>query len=121
MSIQQRLQSGISASLVPHFSEISNLSLDLVVAPIQGSVFAVILYLLFISKVVTGSAFPNLQISSFSFPNFVFWVGPDNSEDFSKLLVWSFIAGFAERLVPDTIKRIAARSISSGESTPKGG
>ena len=30
--------------------------------------------------------------------------------DMAKLLVWSFIAGFSERLVPDTIDRTEARS-----------
>jgi hypothetical protein len=28
----------------------------------------------------------------------------------SRLLVWAFMAGFAERLVPDTIDRFAAKS-----------
>jgi hypothetical protein len=30
-------------------------------------------------------------------------------EEFAKLLVWSFIAGFSERLVPDFIRSLSER------------
>ena len=36
--------------------------------------------------------------------------GPKNGVSFALLMIWSFIAGFAERLVPDTINRMVAKN-----------
>ena len=30
---------------------------------------------------------------------------PDSVADYAKLVIWMFLAGFAERLVPDTLTR----------------
>ena len=44
---------------------------------------------------------------------FIEQLQPENTLDWGKLLVWSFIAGFAERFVPDTLDRLIARSEQS--------
>lgn len=36
--------------------------------------------------------------------------GPKDGVSFALLLIWSFIAGFAERLVPDTLNRLVAKT-----------
>jgi hypothetical protein len=36
--------------------------------------------------------------------------GPKDGVSFALLMIWSFIAGFAERLVPDTINRMVAKN-----------
>ena len=36
--------------------------------------------------------------------------GPTDGVSFALLIVWSFIAGFAERLVPDTLNRLVAKN-----------
>jgi hypothetical protein len=36
--------------------------------------------------------------------------GPRDGVSFALLMIWSFIAGFAERLVPDTLNRLVAKT-----------
>lgn len=36
--------------------------------------------------------------------------GPEDGVAFALLIIWSFIAGFAERLVPDTLNRLVAKN-----------
>ena len=44
------------------------------------------------------------------FSAFVKETGPKSGVDFAMLLVWAFVAGFAERFVPDTIDRLISQS-----------
>jgi hypothetical protein len=88
-------------------------------APCSGAIFAAILYLIFGAGLLQGIAFPEIATAGpelagkgeyLSFPEFVRHTGPVSGLDWFKLLLWSFAAGFAERLVPDAIDRIVARS-----------
>jgi hypothetical protein len=36
--------------------------------------------------------------------------GPKDGVSFALLLIWSFLAGFLERLVPDTLNRLVAKT-----------
>jgi hypothetical protein len=42
--------------------------------------------------------------------DFLTHTGPSDGVSFALLLIWSFIAGFAERLVPDTLNRLVAKT-----------
>jgi hypothetical protein len=44
------------------------------------------------------------------FTSFLTDTGPASGADFALLIVWSFIAGFAERLVPDTLNRLVTKA-----------
>jgi hypothetical protein len=42
--------------------------------------------------------------------DFLKQTGPKDGVSFALLMIWSFIAGFAERLVPDTLNRLVAKN-----------
>lgn len=42
--------------------------------------------------------------------DFLTHTGPSDGVSFALLLIWSFVAGFAERLVPDTLNRLVAKT-----------
>jgi hypothetical protein len=42
--------------------------------------------------------------------DFLKYTGPKDGASFALLMIWSFIAGFAERLVPDTLNRLVAKN-----------
>ena len=42
--------------------------------------------------------------------------GPDAAQDYAKVLVWGFVAGFAERFVPDTLQRLVQSGNSASDS-----
>ncbi|MER9227070.1 hypothetical protein NKI39_15800 [Mesorhizobium sp. M0664] len=95
---------------------------------LYGMVGAFVLYFLLRSGIIGGTAFPDLE--KISVGEHVVWhanptgvsaahdgtMDPSGltilnpTADLAKLLVWSFLAGFSERLVPDTLDRTEARS-----------
>src|SRR6266446_5359842 len=54
---------------------------------------------------VSSAEHKSVQVPSYrKSPRFqLFIIGPDDVVEFAKLLVFAFLAGFAERLVPDTL------------------
>lgn len=142
------------------------------VAPVSGSIFAILLYLMFTAGVLSGTFFPTVftpggkfsentdvtkpaakartaddQGSEASPPivsdasasqtgepgtdvrpsptpkpvpeqgmnviDFLQRSGPAAGEDFALLIIWCFIAGFAERFVPDALDRLIANGRAS--------
>ena len=79
-------------------------------APIYGGIFAMVLYLVFLSGVL------NTVIASTAgdvvFPRFTD-ATPKATSDYARLLVWAFIAGFAEQMVPDVLNRLTARNTAA--------
>jgi hypothetical protein len=91
--------------------------IGLIAKPLLGGAFALVLYLLILGGMVTGSLFPTIHVgdatmSFYTFFNAQMMAGPG---DFAKLLVWSFLAGFAERLVPDMLGQVAGNSAKETE------
>jgi hypothetical protein len=114
VSVQQRLQ---SANDVDPFFKRLELSAGwgsiILIAPLMGMVFAIVLFELFVSGMVTGQLFPSFvpvdgnKVDAYSFQSFSVGSTPKAPTEWAKLAVWAFIAGFAERLVPDVVSRLA--------------
>ncbi len=67
---------------------------------LTGGAFALVLWLMFLGGLLSGELFPKEITSPLTSPI---------PKDLAKLLVWSFIAGFAERFVPDLLDKLGAK------------
>jgi hypothetical protein len=164
ISLQQRIQTvPATGDPIVNITELSNSQFSVFLSPINGAVFAVVLYIIFIAGLLTGPLFPKISspipkcedtanestlkypgVTSLKSPEnvavsvesgnsipatgktktsdtepcsdttdftaFVKRTGPKTGLDFAMLLVWAFIAGFAERFVPDTIDRLISQA-----------
>jgi hypothetical protein len=125
LSVQHRLQKLDGGD--PLFRELqlsSGWFSVVVVAPIVGSFFAVLLYFLFVAGLLKGGFFPSFvdftpaHGAAVTIADFLKNGTPASIADWGKLLVWSFIAGFAERFVPDVVDRLSGDAAGGGANTP---
>lgn len=91
---------------------------SVILAPINGAIFAVVFMMLCIGKILEHSLFPTFSVAKLPADFFVNIALEDNV-NYAKLLIWAFIAGFAERLVPDTLDRIIAKKQKEDVAQPK--
>lgn len=86
------------------------LIIQLYLSPWIGGVFAVALYGVFAAGVVQGALFPDFQTADDPFQTaytFADQLVPATNGDAAKSLLWAFIAGFAEYLLPNFIDKLA--------------
>lgn len=97
-------------------------------APMVGGLLACLLYILFISKLVTGELFPAFNSPpATNDPNISFKylleVTGKETEDYAKLLFWSFLAGFSEKFVTNILGQFEAsaqKETQPHNTTPPG-
>ena len=106
LSIQQRLPK----ARLEELQELAQSWPSILLIPVTGGIFAVLLHILFISNLLAGKFFPIYMIPNFvvdnpfsNFQNFLVLTFPASGEDTAKLFFWAFVAGFSERLVPQII------------------
>ncbi len=112
VSIQQRLRTVSDQEL----ELLTKSWFQILLVPIFGGVFALVLYCIFLSGIVSGDLFPDFYIpkppEAGPDKNFMFELFtktyPSTGKDFAKFLFWSFVAGFSERFVPQIITKVTS-------------
>ncbi|CAH1387692.1 hypothetical protein [Candidatus Nitrotoga sp. M5] len=120
VSIQQRIKTVSDEEL----TLLTRSWFQILLVPVFGGVFSLILYCLFLSGIVSGSVFPSFYIPepTNSIPDVDFMINlftktyPLTGQDFAKFIFWSFVAGFSERFVPQIISNVVHKS--SEQSIP---
>lgn len=126
VSIQQRVNKIESSEL----GILSQSWFQILLIPIYGGIFALVLYVLFLSGILQGHLFPEFyippppadgQAPDTKFMESLFMATyPKTGEDFAKLIFWSFVAGFSERYVPQIISGIADKGGELQDNGDKG-
>jgi hypothetical protein len=73
---------------------------------------------MFMAAFLKGPVFPEFNVSKdggLPFFHFTWNTLPTTSEEYAKLLIWAFVAGFAERFVPDSLDRLTTKLNASGK------
>ncbi|AKJ29652.1 hypothetical protein [Caldimonas brevitalea] len=89
------------------------------VPALVGMIGAVVVYLVFAAGLLQGDLFPAFECvhgTCQSFQDFIQYWSPTDAQAYAKAIVWGFIAGFSERLVPDILNRIGSGQ-SAGHAT----
>jgi hypothetical protein len=128
VSIQQRLKKIGNEEL----TLLAESWFQILLIPIYGGIFSLVLYLLFLSGLLEGTLFPKFAIPGEGLPaaapsglnaanirNFFMNTYPASGPDLAKLIFWCFLAGFSERFVPQIITNIGAKATGSKEEEEK--
>ncbi len=119
VSIQQRLKKFGDDEL----DLLSQSWFQILLIPVYGGLFALVLYICFLSGIVEGSLFPRFAIPTFSAPmpttedmrNFFSLTYPATGADVAKFLFWSFVAGFSERFVPQILDQAQREALNGAQ------
>jgi hypothetical protein len=118
ISIQQRLKKFGDEEL----ELLSRSWFQIVLIPVYGGIFALILYVGFLSQIVTGALFPQFAVAPFNQPpttadiqKFFAETYPASGADLAKLLFWCLVAGFSERFIPQIISRTPGSGGKGGQ------
>lgn len=119
VSIQQRL-----SDMEPdELQLLSGSWASVLVVPLFGGIFALVLYVIFLTEIITVPIFPEFDIKPFSdncqdnVKQFFNDTCPSKGQDVAKLMFWSFVAGFSERFVPKIVKSLTDQ-VGSGDQGP---
>jgi hypothetical protein len=108
ISVLRRIQNmSLRGNPDTNLVQLEQSSTSIYYSPLLGAVFALILLFAFMGQLLSGTLFPKLPEHD---GGFFLGCVPDGCVDMAKLLIWSFIAGFAEQFVPDTLDKMQKES-----------
>ena len=130
VSTVRRIQTTrLDENVVVGLLEMSRSLWSIYLSPLLGGVFAILLLLLFKGRLLSGELFPEFwpplgagpaaaAPRPITFSEVLNSLHPVDGANYAKFVVWCFIAGFAEQLVPDALARVAKSSESSPAAQP---
>jgi hypothetical protein len=83
----------------------------IVLAYLLGCVLGIIFLLLFIGNFLSGNLFP--AISSGGDPAFI--ASTIHFVDWAKIMIWCFISGFSERLIPNMLDNLVTKAAAGSD------
>lgn len=89
------------------------LALQMYVSPLIAGILAFVLYGLCLSGLLAGALFPkftNTDLPYKDFSSLLTTLAPEKNIDTAKAILWAFIAGFSERLIPNVLDRLVAKA-----------
>lgn len=109
------------ALITPTMQELGGgyLAIYSLMPPIIGAIAAVVLYVIFLAGILgSGGIFPQMDCvngqTCDSFLGVLRNFGPKEAQDYGKVFVWAFAAGFSERLVPNTLQSLVTKLQNNG-------
>lgn len=96
----------------------SNAVLQVYVTPIISGLLGFICYAFFLTEMLRGPLFPEFvnKTSDYTGLQSVFEIQPKHALDAAKALLWSFVAGFSEKMIPNILDKLASQGERESDS-----
>jgi hypothetical protein len=105
-------------------SDYGSLLVYSLVPPLVGGIAAAVLYLIFAGGMLAGAFFPIFackQRECADFATLLTGYGPAQAVDYAKGILWRFLAGFAERIVPNLLNHFAQNADKDTDASEREG
>jgi hypothetical protein len=113
VSTIQRIQSlPANSTTLTNLKSMQGWHVALLTSPLIGGISAALLFFLCAGEELPQTIFPvlkNYDSRQNAVLNVFFGGGAIDFSNVAKLIIWSFVAGFSERFIPDTVSRLTAK------------